>query len=74
MTDLLQVKNKKNYYRNVETKNIIINDEAGLKKAKELKARLNKREEEIQDLKDQVKDLKELVLSLVEDKNGCNNN
>jgi hypothetical protein len=70
MSQYLKVKHKKHLYRDPQSKCIINTDSKGLKKAKELKARINKREEEIQDLKQTVKNLELLVLQLVEERNG----
>ena len=73
MSHYLKVKNKRHLYRDSETKSIISTDSEGLKKAKALKSRLNRKEEEVQELRGEIAELKNLVLSLVEDKNGSDN-
>ena len=51
MSRYLKVKGKKDLYRDSDSQGIINDDSQGLKKAKELKARINKKEEELTDLK-----------------------
>ena len=70
MTKKLKVKDRRNYYRDAESKAIIINDPSGLNKAKELKRRLNIKEERFNKLESEMKDLKELLAQLTEKING----
>jgi hypothetical protein len=67
----LKVKNKTNYFRDSDSKGIIIDDETGLEKAKLAKERINKKEQEIEELKNTVNMLKDMVFKLIEDKNGA---
>jgi vacuolar-type H+-ATPase subunit I/STV1 len=70
MSDYLKVKNKKHLYRDKESKSIINTDSDGLQKARALQSRLNTREEEVSNLRNEVKELQKLVSSLIEERNG----
>lgn len=62
----IKVNGKNNYYRDMNTKAIIIDDSLGLKKAKELKSQINKRNEEIEDLKRRMENIENLLKKLLE--------
>lgn len=65
----LKVKNKNNYFRDSDSKGIVIDDETGLHKAILEKERINKKEQEIEELKNTVNMLKDMVFKLIEEKN-----
>ena len=65
----LKVKGKPNYLRDNESSGIVNIDVKGLQLAKSVKKRLNKRDEEIQELKQQVQHLSQLVEKILNEQN-----
>jgi hypothetical protein len=66
---MLKVKNRNNMFRDPESKAIVIDDELGLNRAKAIKDKINKKnekierhEQELSELRDQIDKLYEIVL------------
>ena len=61
-----QVEGNKNLYRDEESTAIINKDSTGLHKAKLVKSRFKNQESEINTLKEEVKEMKEILLQISE--------
>ena len=71
MSDYKKIKGRPKFLKDNYSKAIIINDPGGLERAKAIKERLNSKEQEIEELKKSVDDLKNLVYSLMGEKDGA---
>ena len=68
----VKIQGKQNYYRDMNSKSVVIEDPIGLKQAKARKAKINNREKEFENLKTEMSEIKKLLEELLRKENGSN--
>jgi len=67
MSDFLKVKGKPNLIRDIHSKGVINTDLSAFKKAKALKAKINKKDDQIRSLEERMEKLEDIIKNLVKE-------